>query len=111
MTNSKKRSPTPIFKSGIPRTIVGYGWPWTVRPNETIDFMVSTFADGPYQADLVRLICGDNLSDPDMFKEEVIDSHFSGSYPGRHQGIYTGSYVEIDAAPCLDNLESFTVQR
>jgi len=110
MMNDNTESPSPIITSGIPRTLVGYGWPWTVRPNESLDFMVSTFAEGDYQADLVRIICGDNISHPDMFKEEVLESPFSGSYPSRHQEIHTGSYVEIEAAPCLDTLESFTVQ-
>lgn len=89
---------------------MGYGWPWTVRAGDAIDFKVSTYADGPYRADLVRLICGDDLSDPAMFKEKEVPAPFSGTYPGRLQAIHTGSYVEIDPRSCLDRLESFTVQ-
>lgn len=110
LTNINTQSQSPIIASGIPRTLVGYGWPWTVRPGESVDFMVSTFADGPYQADLVRIICGDNLSDPAMFKEELLKAEFSGAYPGRHQAVHTGSYVEISPSNALDNVESFTVQ-
>jgi len=89
---------------------VGYGWPWTVRPGETIDFMVSADPQTSYRADLVRIICGDNLSDPAMFKEKELAAAFSGDYPGRRQSIHAGSYVEIAAQACLDELQSFTVQ-
>jgi N,N-dimethylformamidase len=95
---------------GCPRTILGYAWPWTVRPGDTVDFRVSTFAPGPYRADLVRIVCGDSLSDPAMFKEQECAALFAGTYLGRRQDIHTGSYVEIESGPCLDTLETFTVQ-
>lgn len=93
-----------------PRTIIGYCWPQTVRPGESLDAMVSTYAKGPYQADLVRIICGDNLTDPDLYKEEELTAPFAGEYPGRHQPIHIGSYVEISPHKVLDRLDSFTVQ-
>ena len=69
-----------LIHSGRARTIVGYGWPWTVRPGETIDFMVSADPQTSYKADLVRIICADNLSDPAMFKEKELAAPFSREY-------------------------------
>lgn len=101
---------TLVNEAGVPRSIVGYGWPWTVRPGESLDFMVSTYADGPYQADLVRLICADNLTDPAIFKEKEIEAPFKGTYPGRYQHTAIGSYVDIPPNDILNTLDSFTVQ-
>src|SRR5262249_3417474 len=61
-------------------------------------------------ADLVRIVCGDDLSDPAMFEEQELSAPFTGTHQGRFQPIHTGSYVEIDQAPCLNALESFTIQ-
>ena len=108
--NDKKNMGSPDYP---PRTIVGYGWPWTVRPGETIDFMVSTYgktAQNPWQADLVRVMCGLVFEESDSFTEITQDAPFTGEYPGRHQPVYTGSYVEVPAHKVLDSLDSFTVQ-
>jgi len=43
------------------RTLIGYASPLTVRPGDTVDFKVSSFAGG-YKADLVKIINGDSLS-------------------------------------------------
>lgn len=102
--------PTGQRVTGRERTLLGYGWPWTVRPRETIDFMVSQLTEGLYQADLVRIICGDSISDAKLFKEQEVAAPFAGRYTGRHQPVHTGSYIEIDASPSLDQLDSFTVQ-
>lgn len=93
-----------------PRTIIGYCWPQTVRPGESLDAMVSTYAKGSYQADLVRIICADNLTDPSLYKEEELKAPFAGEYAGRHQPIHLGSYVEINAHKALNSISSFTVQ-
>lgn len=97
-------------KADASRIMVGYCWPWTVRPGQQVDFMVSCRGDGAYRADLVRITCADNLSSAQMFKEEQIDAPFSGQYPGRVQATSTGSYVEIAPSAVLDSLTSFTVQ-
>jgi len=73
--------------------------------------MVSTDGNGgEYQADLVRLICADNLYNPDLYKEQKVSSSFDGSYGARRQETYLGSYVEIASKPELDQLTSFTIQ-
>jgi hypothetical protein len=40
------------------RTIVGYSSELSVRPGDTIEFMVNTLDGGAYKADLVRIING-----------------------------------------------------
>lgn len=93
------------------RTIVGYCWPWSLRPGEAVDFMVSTNSSAAdYRADLVRIICAENLSNPDLFKELELHAPFTGSYTALRQETHIGSYVEIAPRPALDNLGSFTVQ-
>jgi N,N-dimethylformamidase len=73
--------------------------------------MVSTDSEGArYQADLVRLICAEGLSDPKMFKERVIAASFAGSYIGRRQETWVGSYAQIPSKSVLDGLRSFTVE-
>src|SRR5437773_7484572 len=101
---------TLVGKPDDSRTLVGYCWPWTVRAGEQVDFMVSCNSEGPYRVDLARIICGDNLSSPEMFKEEEIRAPFSGYYHGRFQETHLGSYVEIAPRPVLDRLTNFTVQ-
>lgn len=102
---------TEVDRGISPRTLVGYCWPWTVRPGETLDFMVSTESgDASYHADLVKIICAETLADPRMFKEQALTASFNGEYKGRHQDTHIGSYVDIEASPVLDRLENFTVQ-
>ncbi len=111
--HAQKASAKAVILPGKERTILGYCWPWTVRPGENLDFKVSTYGDNatkPYQADLVRIFCGDSLSSPYIFKEIEKDAPFNGQYTGREQGTYPGSYVEIPEAPVLNRLNSFTVQ-
>ena len=72
--------------------------------------MVSSFTEESYQADLVRIICADDLSDLNMFKEELVEASFSGVHPGCKKTIATGSYIEINSDAVIDQLECFTVQ-
>lgn len=92
------------------RTIVGYAWPWTARPGETVSFKVSTFAPGDYSAELVRLVCADAITDGGKhYKEESIAAPFAHSYPGRNQLSVLGSFAEIAEPAALDRATSFTV--
>lgn len=92
------------------RTITGYCWPWTVRPDDKLDFRVSAEGGGIYSAALVKIICGDDMSSPEMYKEQPIAAPFAGTYPARFQRTNIGSYVEIAPSKLLDGLNSFTVQ-
>jgi N,N-dimethylformamidase len=71
--------------------------------------MVSTYGPPRYRADLVRIICGGDHPDRNIYREEEIDAPFSGEYPGRLQPIDCGSYAVVADAPELAALESFTV--
>lgn len=92
------------------RTLIGYCWPWTARPGETVSFKVSTYADAPYQADLVKVRRGNMWPAQEMLRETQVPSSFAGSYQGRNQRSAPGSYVEIPASKKLGEAGSFTVQ-
>ena len=89
--------------------ITGYSDEISVRPGETINFMVSCEMSS-YQADIVRLICGDTNPEGPGYKEELVETPVSKSYQGRHQEIHAGSYAVIPNNTVLDRLESFSVQ-
>ncbi len=115
-TASKENSATKNYweqedwRKGPPRTILGYCWPWTARPGKTLDFKVSTYAKGDYQADLVRVIHGNYWPAQKMQKEIEINAPFAGRYSGRYQKSAPGSFVEIDDQQALPTGGSFTVQ-
>ena len=90
--------------------IVGYADPLSVRPGETVRFMISSVAEGTYRADVVRIINGDTNPAGPGFKEELIDTALNGTYPARQQAIYTGSYVRVSDHPLISGLSSFHVQ-
>ena len=92
------------------KKVLGYTNAWSVKPGETIRVMVSTYGPERYRADLVRIICGDDEPDRDIYREEEIEAPFSGEYPGRTQPIDAGSYAVVPDSPGLATLESFTVQ-
>ena len=92
------------------RTLFGYGDHVSVRPGDTIRFMVSSLGGQPYRADIVRLICGDDSPAGPGFKETVIETAINGDYEGREQPIHAGSYVSVPAVPALDGITSFTLQ-
>ena len=92
------------------RSLVGYSSELTVRPGDSVSFMVSSFDADDYEADLVRVINGDRLSVyKDGFELRPVDATFAGSYRGRPQALNLGSYVHVEDASALDGLESFTV--
>jgi N,N-dimethylformamidase len=76
-------------------SIRGYCDRPSVAPGETIKFYVSSDLPGDYQADLVRMIHGDTSPRGPGFKEELIESAVSGTYPARFQRTQFGGYVEI----------------
>jgi len=92
------------------RKLFGYSDQISVRPGDTIRFMVSSLDNTPYRADIVRLICGDDSPDGPGFKEAVIETSANGDYPGRAQPMHDGSCVVIPDNPLLDGISSFTLQ-
>ncbi len=88
--------------------IAGYADRLSVRPGETIAFKVSSKLEGPYEARLVRVICGDaNPAGPGL-KEEPVAADFAGSYPSRTQAIPMGSYARIDARHDISGASGLT---
>lgn len=86
------------------RPVIGYADRFSVEAGNRIAFKVS--AEGAYSADFRRLICGDDANVG--LKTETIETPADGEYPGRHQEVSCGSYIEVDeAAPFA--LESFTL--
>ena len=89
--------------------ITGYPDRYSVAPGETIAFKVSSAAEAPYEARLIRVISGDPNPDGPGMREESVEAAFAGSYPSRVQPIHNGSWARVSAAAPLDALQSFTV--
>ncbi|MEX2648204.1 MAG: N,N-dimethylformamidase beta subunit family domain-containing protein [Alphaproteobacteria bacterium] len=93
------------------KKIVGYADRMGVAPGERIAFKVSC-AEGvaEYQAEIVRVVCGDDQPAGPGLKLHTMAVPVNGTYPARHQPIRTGSWVSVPAGPAIRRLESFTVQ-
>ena len=94
----------------ITKTIVGYSDKISVCPGGILSFMVTCEEGDSYDASIVRLIHGDTHPDGPGYKDEPVKTDVDGSYPGRRQEIFAGSYVLIPDNPHFSNLGSFTVQ-
>jgi N,N-dimethylformamidase len=79
------------------KTITGYCDPLSARPGQAIDFKVCCYEDGAYDAELVRVIGGDDTPGGTGVIEEVVPAPFAQSYAGRHQAIHTGSHGIVDS--------------
>ena len=91
-------------------TLAGYADRLSVAPGETLRFMVTCEGATRYQADLVRVICGDINPAGPGFNEELVKSTLSGAYKGRRQRTYPGSFVRVRPSATLGQLTSFTLQ-
>ena len=89
--------------------LVGYTDRLSVRPGETVKFMVSSERPS-YRADIVRLINGNTDPDGPGFKEEEVATPVNGRYKGRPQHIRLGSHVEVPDSPHLRCPGGFTLQ-
>ena len=78
--------------------LIGYLDRFSGRPGECIAAKVSSQFDGPYRADLVRIIHGDaNPSGPGM-KIQELPAAFAGEYNSRFQPVHSGSCGIVTAA-------------
>ena len=93
------------------RKLFGYSDEISLRPGDTIRFMVSSLDGKPYRADIVRLICGDDSPAGPGFKETVVETAANGDYQGREQPMHDGSYVAVPGGPLFDGITSFTDRR
>ncbi len=92
------------------RTLIGYSSELSVRPGDTVEFMVNTDNGGSYKADLVRVINGESQSIyGDQFELEYTPSSFEGTYKGSEQELNLGSYVHVQNTSAFDQLQSFTI--
>jgi len=89
--------------------ITAYADRISVAPGETIHFMVNC-DEKTFEADIVKLICGDTNPDGPGYREKLVRTRASGSYPGRNQAIHAGSFVEVDGNEAFRALQSFTMQ-
>ncbi len=89
--------------------LTGYTDRFSAAPGETISFRISSVASEPYDVKLVRVICGDPNPDGPGIKEDDLSSVFAGSYASREQPVSLGSYAQVDDAPALQGLSSFTL--
>ena len=92
------------------KTITGYCDPISARPGQALDFKVCCHEGGDYQAELVRVIGGDDTPGGIGVVEEVVAGPFAGAHDGRYQAIHRGSYGMVDGQAALVELASFTLQ-
>ena len=90
--------------------ITGYSDRLYCRPGDTIEFKVNCDDAGEYDAEIVRIICGDTNPKGPGVKETVIPTPANGRYKGRPQYIQSGSFIEIPTCEVLERLESFTIE-
>ncbi|MCY3771124.1 MAG: N,N-dimethylformamidase large subunit [Gemmatimonadetes bacterium] len=75
--------------------LLGYTDRLSGRPGDEIAFKVSSESSEPYDASLVRVICGDpNPAGPGLQLEDV-DLPFGGEFPSRSQPFHPGSHAVI----------------
>lgn len=79
--------------------LIGYANRASVRSGEEIHFKVSSTSERPYEARLVRVLCGDANPHGPGFREVEIGAAVDGTYPSRVQPVHLGSFARIDDAP------------
>jgi N,N-dimethylformamidase len=90
--------------------IVGYTDRPSVRPGESLAFKVSCEGGAAeYEAEIVRLICGDDSPQGPGFKSERVKASVNGRYPGRKQRINIGSFGYVAEGVPVPEGAGFTV--
>lgn len=90
--------------------ITGYCDRLSARAGERVRFMLSAEGAPEAQAQLVRLVHGDEHPDGPGFIEREIDAAVNGPVTLRHQATQRGSYIEVpDPLGVLPGGESFTL--
>ena len=99
------------MNDGLPRMrLIGYSDRMSVRPGESLRFMVSCEEVFAYHAEIVRLVSGDLHPRGLGLIEHPVATSITGRYAGRYQPIHAGSYAIIEAQDGLDRLGDFTLQ-
>jgi N,N-dimethylformamidase len=90
--------------------IVGYTDRLSVRPGDRLAFKVSCEAGAPeYDAEILRLICGDDSPHGPGFKAEPVVASVNGRYPGRKQRVNIGSFGYVPRGVHIPVGAGFTV--
>lgn len=92
------------------KELTGYSNEISVFPGESIEFKISSRTSRQYKAELVRIIHGDMNPAGPGYKEEKVPSRIEGTYQGKYQPIYFGSWGYVPACRHFAALESFTLQ-
>jgi len=90
--------------------IVGYSDKIYCHPGDVVNFKVSCESVANYEAEIVRLVCGDDNPEGPGIKELAVKTTIDGNYEGRKQKIHAGSYAVVLDAAALCVIRSFTVQ-
>ena len=78
--------------------LIGYADRLSASTGETVEFKVSSRSEQPFEARLVRVICGDPNPDGPGIKEVAIPSDFEGSWPSHAKDAHLGSHARVPAA-------------
>jgi N,N-dimethylformamidase len=87
--------------------LTGYASRLSARPGDTIDFKISSTADVPYEAQLIRIVSADPNPDGPGIVHRDVSASLNGRYPSRRQDFQRGSFARIDAV-ALQALSGFT---
>lgn len=87
--------------------LLGYPDTYTAAPGETVAFQISAEDNQPYEASLVRVICGDCNPEGPGLQFENIPSAVDGIYQGKRQTTDAGSYMEASVKG-LDQSQSIS---
>lgn len=94
------------------RTIIGYADKLSVQPGDDLAIKVSSAMPGSYEAQLVRVLAGDD-SGPQGYCEELVDAHINGTHRARAQSVVPGSFAHAPwhaaAASTVEDLSDFTL--
>jgi N,N-dimethylformamidase len=77
-------------------SVIGYPDRFSVAPGEPIEFKISCAGAGEFQAEVVRLRNGDTNPAGPGYREQVVPTPATGSYPARTQVLRTGAAVLVD---------------
>jgi N,N-dimethylformamidase len=90
--------------------IVGYTDRPSVRPGEQLAFKVSCEGGATaYDAEIVRLICGDDSPHGPGFKSQPVAASVNGRYTGRKQRVNAGSFGYVANGVHVPDGAGFTV--
>jgi N,N-dimethylformamidase len=81
--------------------ILGYPDRYSVAPGETIQFMISLEEGDAFEAQLVRVVCGDCNPDGPGLKFRPVACDGNGRHKGAQQTIDAGSFVDVPMLPAL----------